>query len=153
MNNIGIIQPNMLAVLRAYLVSCTTVVAAVDQRVFTHSIPKTYAGTDCIVIESLPGLGSDPDMPITDLSFSFKCFSKDKSTALEIERTGLFPNLHGYDIFIDGEELSFPLDFPIDFSRAWMSAVQSQSSILVQDTDYVGEYWYSESEYNITLRY
>ena len=137
-NAIGITQPCMLTALRAYLLTLSAVTNLVGQRVFTHSIPKGNLGTDCIVLSSIPSVGSDPNSPITKLSFMVQCFSLSKSTALSIERVAVFPNLHGYEAYI---------------SSAWMSAVQSQSSFLLLDPDHVPEYWISNSEYDITLRY
>ncbi|MHA1868138.1 MAG: hypothetical protein ACTSXD_08730 [Candidatus Heimdallarchaeaceae archaeon] len=142
-----ILQPDMLVVLRTYLLTLSDITDLVEQRIFTHSIPEQYSGTDCIVLSDIPSPGADRNAPITNLSVSIKCFSQTKQTARDIERTVIFPNLHQYNSYVvnDGSE-SFGNNF-------YLEIYQTQSGILLQDPDYKKEYWFQDTEYEIILRY
>ena len=133
------VQPDMLVLLLDYLLTLTAVTDLVGQNIFTHSIPKGFTKTTCILLNDVPNANTDPNSPITTVSIAIQTYSLSKSEAVNIERTAIFPNLHSLErLESDGNK--------------WI-AVQSQSRILLQDPDYVGELWYTNSEYDITLLY
>lgn len=141
------LQPDLLVVLRTYLLTISTITDYVGQRIFLHTIPKGYTGTDCIVLSEIPSPGTDMNIPVKKQSIDIKCFSQTLQTARDISRVGINPALHTYTQLTENDGTkSFGNDYYIEI-------YETQSPILLQDPDFEGIYWYSQQEYEITLRY
>jgi len=141
------IQPDLLVMIRTYLLTITDITDNVSQRIFLHTIPKGYTGTDCIVLSEIPSAGTDMNIPVRKQSIDIKCFSQTLQTARDMSRLAIFPNLHTYsELVLNDGTKSFGNDYYVEI-------YETQSPILLQDPDFEGTYWYTQQEYEITLRY
>ena len=105
-----ILAPDILVLLRTYLLTASDITDVVGQRVFLHTIPREYAGTTCIVISEVPSFAAvnnsaaDRNATITHESVAVKCFSTDMQTARDLMRTAIFPTLQGYTANVENDE-------------------------------------------------
>jgi len=152
-----VLQPDILLALREFLLESSDVVNYVTDRGFVLQIPQgtygdddtPYVGSDCIVISDTPSIGAEPEGPITHLTVQVDCYSQDLATSRYMERKCVFPLLHQYTEFVTGTD-----DYGYNYTNNYsISIMQSQSQFTTQDTDYVGEYWKTTTEYDIFLRY
>lgn len=142
-----VLAPDILLILRAYLLTSSDITDVVGQRVFLHTIPKEYTGTTCVVLSETPGFGAERSVTITRQSVIVKCFSTDMETARNLMRTAVFPALQGYTANVENDGTE-------SFGNSYFVEVYETSRpIMLQDPDYKGILWYMQSEYEVILRY